>query len=424
MAIVTGSIERARFKYPDAELSGVRLIGWGAGQFFCDFYPSLSQHLKLQYTICPYPENQGKYIHGVEVRAPSALNDESLENTLIVVMANHGSEIMNQISRQFGAFRTVRALDLGFETADLLDELYDVQALLPTLEVKRQVQSKKLGIFIQGLAFDCTPLVLAWNRLQFPSAYQCMVTWDHQSKELLDRCRLWLDELILVPQPTNMGFYYRNAVLRSARLGIEHLAAQGIEYAVRCRSDNVLHGSIQKAINGLFSRGRNQGKIAVSLNASWQHVPFHFSEKAMLARTSDLLVLWSLPEDPRPDDWADSELSPTFELVPERHFQELSQYTFESFLWRGYAETLGYTTETLVESHDFARSRLLALEPYLNWYSLKFAPLFNVSRDTAYSFSPESWNRLFSDRDDAMQRAESVSRLELNSADFWRGRVG
>ena len=55
MSIVTGTLLRARLKYPDLDLSKVRLVGWGAGQFFQDFYPCVSEYLNLQYTICPYP---------------------------------------------------------------------------------------------------------------------------------------------------------------------------------------------------------------------------------------------------------------------------------------------------------------------------------------------------------------------------------
>ena len=339
-------------------------------------------------------------------------------------MANHFPEVMNQISQFHGRFRTVRAIDFDPGNVALLDEMQDVAELLPSLTMRRDLPSSRMGIFVQGLAFDFTPLVLAWNRSHFPSAYQCMVTWDHQSSELLERCRPWLDELILVPQPENLGLMNRNVILRSARLGVQRLADKGIEFAVRCRSDNIVHGSLHQALIGLFSHGRNAGKIAVSLGASWQYMPFHFSEKAMIARTEDMLALWSLPEDPRPADWAADELSDRLELSPERHYQELSQYTFESALWRDYARRLGFPVESLADSYRFAQARLLALEPYMSWYSLKFTALFNLERDTFYSFSAESWNRLFSDSDGALLRAEAASRLAMNSRDFWRGRVG
>ncbi|PPT97879.1 WavE lipopolysaccharide synthesis family protein [Xanthomonas arboricola] len=424
MALATGSLDRARIKYPDLDLSRTKLIGWGAGQFFRDFYPAIASQLSLAYTICPRRENQGINLHGVQVMAPSALLDESIDNVLIVIFSNHSPEVMNQITQAHGRFRTVRAVDYDQGSVALLQELQDVSGLLPELQLSRRLTAPDTGIFVQGLAFEFTPLVLAWNRLHFPWAYQCMVTWDHQSSALLDRCRPWLDALILVPQPDNVGLHYRNTVLRSARLGVEHLAAQGIEFAVRCRSDNVLTGSICEAVNTHFRGTRNRGKIAVSLAAAWQHMPFHFTEKAMLGRTEDMLALWSMPEDPRPASYADDELSPTLELAPGRHFQDLSHYTFESSLWRDYARRIGFPAETLVDSYGFAKSRLLALEPQLSWSSLKFVPLFNVARDTNYGFSLDLWNRLFTDTDAVLEAAEAVSRLGLNSTDFWQGRVG
>lgn len=425
MAIITGSLERARLKYPDIDTDRLRLIGWGAGQFFRDYYPWLQRHLPIEYTVCPVSGDQGKSIHGVRVLPPSELSKESPANTLVVILARHFPEIMNQISAQFSGFRSVQAMAFDESSIALIDELQDIARLHPTLAIRRTLPAQpKTGIFIQGLVFEFTPLVLAWNRLHFPSAYQCMVTWDHQPRELLDRCRPWLDRLMLVKQPENLGLLHRNAVWRSARLGAEHLDEQNIEFAVRCRSDNILRGSIHEAIQALFSRSRNIGRIAVSLGASWQHMPFHFSEKAMLARTKDMVALWSLPEDGRPASHAAGELSSRLELSPERHFQDLHHYTPESALWKAYAQRLGFPVESLGDAYRFAQARLLALEPYLGWHSLKFTPLFNAAADTGFSFSLESWNRLFTDGESAIQRAEAVSRLQLNSTDFWQGRVG
>jgi hypothetical protein len=55
---------------------------------------------------------------------------------------------------------------------------------------------------------------------------------------------------------------------------------------------------------------------------------------------------------------------------------------------------------------------------------LKLVSLFNVARDNSYGFSMDLWNRLFTDTDAVLEAAEAVSRLELNSTDFWQGRVG
>jgi hypothetical protein len=160
------------------------------------------------------------------------------------------------------------------------------------------------------------------------------------------------------------------------------------------------------------------------LGAGFRNIPFLFTEKAMLGRTQDMLALWSMPEDPRPANYADDEFSPMNELAPNRHFQQLSQYAFESSLWKNYARELGFPAETLVDSYRFAKSRLLALEPHVSWTSLKLVSLFNVARDNSYGFSMDLWNRLFTDTDAVLEAAEAVSRLELNSTDFWQGRVG
>jgi hypothetical protein len=424
MALTTGSVARARIKYPELDPAKTKLIGWGAGQFFHDFYPCVAQYLDLQYTICPRPENQGKTVHGIEVKSPSVRSEESYEDVLIVIFSNHYPEVMNQIGKWHGRFRTVRAVDFSEDNIAILDELQEISSLLPDLRMSRTLASPKTGIFVQGQAFDLTPQVLAWNRLRFPSAYQCMVTWDHQRSDLLDRCRPWLDELVLVPEPENLGLFYCNAQLRSARLGVEHLADKNIEFAVRCRSDHILTGSLHEVINHRFRGTRNKGKIAVSLAGSWQHMPFHFSGQAMLARTEDMLELWSVQEDVRPSNYADNELSRSFELAPDRHFQDLSQYTFEAALWKDYARRVGFAVETLADAYRFAQSRLVALEPELAGFSLKFAALFNVLHDNRYSFSIESWNRLFTDGDVAIEAADAVSRLNINSTEFWQGRAG
>ncbi|GGC14558.1 hypothetical protein GCM10007205_24260 [Oxalicibacterium flavum] len=423
MAIVTGSIERARLKYPDLDTSNLRVIGWGAGQHFRDYYPLLGQSLKLEYTICPNPENQGKHLYGVEVKPPDSLLKESPENVLIVIFSNHHSEVIHQIVDQYSDFRAVVAMDFNYDNATVIREYQSVAEMVPRMSFQRKLgHTPKFGIFVQGLAFPCTPAVLAWNRLRFPDAYQCMTTWDHLPDELLDRCRPWLDELILVPQPEHRGPKdHRNYVFRSARISLEHLAEKNIEFAIRCRSDNFLTGSIQSVVDKFFVKGRNKGKIALSLRGAWQYIPFHFSEKAMVARTKDMLDLWSVPEDPRHRIEVDT---PRLTQSGKNHFQELRHHAGECYLWSHYAHQLGFPADTLQDSYRFAQSRLLALEPQMGWYSLRDVPLFNVQRDTSYGWSSQNWNRLFSDGEDALSRASEISSMDVSIDDFWQRKVG
>ncbi|MCC4625305.1 hypothetical protein [Xanthomonas hortorum] len=102
----------------------------------------------MQYTICPRPENQGTTVHGLPVRSPSALEEESIDDALIVIFSNHSPEVMNQIAKAHGRFRTVRAVDYDHGSIALLQELQDLSSLLPELQVSRRLKSPDTGIFV------------------------------------------------------------------------------------------------------------------------------------------------------------------------------------------------------------------------------------------------------------------------------------
>jgi len=422
MAKITGSLDRALLRYPDSNLSKFKLIGWGGGQFFRDYYPIIKDKINLEYTICPLPENQGLKIHGIDVRSPSVLHSENHHNTLILVFAGHVSEVMSQISYgEFKRFRVMWALNFDIKRSPLIDELQEQRELL-ALGMKLKKPSRKntkFGIFYQGLAFNFTPQVLAWNRLKYPAAYHCMATWNHQPKKILDQCRPWLDKLILIPEPDgNKGIKNLNYVIRSARHGIEHLSEMNIDFSIRCRSDNIIIGdSINHATEELFGGGRNKGKIAIDLLAGWQYIPFHFSEKLMLARTEDMLQLWSVPEDER----TGAQLPPS---NPDGHFQQLANRTAEAFIWKNYAKELGFPTDSLKDSYSFARLKLEAINPYLQWFSFKFIPVFSILRDTRMNFSEERWNEILHDIETSNEVAEDISRLDMTERDFWQRKIG
>lgn len=416
MAIITGSIDRILLKYPHLDLSQIRLVGWGAGQHFRYQYPLLKNHIRLDYTVCPNPDNQGRTLMGVEVRAPEALRQESREHTVVVIFAERFYDVMHALRDQFNDLLCVNACSLEDDGA-LFTEMESFRHLALAPVIRQWKKPPRLGIFVQGMAMEHTPYVLAWNRMHHPDAYQCMVTWDHLDPDLLDRCRPWLDRLILAPAPEHPGLLYLNAGLRSARLGVEHLEEQGLEYAVRCRSDCILSGSLHRVVERHFSRGRNLGKIAVSIHG-WQHIPFMFSEKAMVARTPDLLKLWSMPEDIRGDD------DPNFHIPGSAHFLELRRAVPECLLWSSYARELGYPTSTLEDSQDFLRARLLPLEPDLRWSSLKFVPLFHVSAQRDHWYSLDQWHQIQTDPENARERAQELQHLDMSIDDFWLRKIG
>lgn len=416
MAIISGNLNRLLLKYPELDLSQLRFVGWGAGQFFNYQYPFLKNHLNLAYTVCPNPDNQGKTMLGLEVRSPDALRNEPIDTTVVVIFAERYYDVMHALRDQFDDLLCVNACSLEDDEA-LLMEMEEFRQLEITPFVRKWKHPPRLGIFIQGMAMEHTPYVLAWNRLHYPDAYQCMVTWDHLDPALLDRCRPWLDQLTLVPPPQHPGLLYLNATLRSARLGVEHLAQKSIEFAIRCRSDCILSGSLHRVIERHFSRGRNLGKIAVSIR-SWQNLPFMFCEKAMVAHTSDLLKLWSMPEDIRGTD------DPCYKIPLEANFLELRRAVPECLLWSRYAGELGYRNVTLEDSHDFMRARLLPLEPELHWSSLKFVPLFQVSAQRNHLYSLAQWNQIYENSESAQERARAVQKLDMSVNEFWLSKIG
>ncbi|MFG0595618.1 hypothetical protein ACF8OH_13500 [Delftia sp. WSY_9] len=417
MAIITGNLERILLKYPEIDLTKVRLIGWGAGQYFHYQYPLIKDRLQLAYTVCPNPKNHGKTIMGLEVRSPESLHQECKENTIVVIFAERYFDIMHALRDRFNDLRSVNACTLEVNDGALLTEMDDFRNLNITPIQRKWKSRARFGIFIQGMAMAHTPYVLAWNRMHHPHAYQCMVTWDHLDPALLERCRAWVDKLILVPQPENTGILFLNTALRSARIGVEHLAEQGIEFSVRCRSDNILAGSLNEVVERHFSRERNHGKIAISIH-SWPHLPFMFSEKTMLARTTDMLKLWSMPEDPRSTEHLD------YQVPSNAHFLELKRAVPEVLLWSSYAKSLGYSTDTLEDSHNFQRACLLPLEPNLRWQSLKFIPLFHIIAQRDRWWNIEQWEKIYTDPESAREHAQALQNLDMSVEDFWQQKVG
>ncbi len=138
----------------------------------------------------------------------------------------------------------------------------------------------------------------------------------------------------------------------------------------------------------------------------------------MVAHTSDLLKLWSMPEDIRGTD------DPCYKIPGEANFLELRRAVPECLLWSRYAGELGYRNVTLEDSQDFMRARLLPLEPELHWSSLKFVPLFHVSAQRNHLYSLAQWNQIYENSESAQERARAVQRLDMSVNEFWLSKIG
>lgn len=417
MALVNGGIERILIKYPHLDLSNVRFVGYGAGQNFRDYFPFIKDLIKLEYTVCPIHGKNGETIHGIEVREPKALLNEPKDRTVVVIFSAAFFNIMHEIRDCYGNLACIRSHHFT-DDFSLMNEIEEFSSLdIQPFAVKRK-KKPSIGIFIQGMATEETPFVLAWNRMHHPHAYQCMATWDHVPQDLLDRCRPWLDHLILTPQPENTGYLYTNAAMRSARKGVEHLSDQGIPFAIRARSDSLLVGSSNKIIEKYFSHDRNKGKIAIPMQDGWPYVPFMFGVNTMIARTEDLLRFWSMPEDPREPN------HPDFNIHPKDDFLKLRHTCPESIWWGNYAKSLGFPTNDLVDSVNFVREKLLPLQPDWNSVSLKFIPLFCISSRNTLCYTPKILDEIYQDPELAIERIKNIQLQKMSIADLHARRVG
>lgn len=424
MGYARGGISRALLKYPELDLSRTRLVGWGAGQAFRDYFPSTG--LRLDYTVCPRAENHGTVLHGVPVRPTEALRDESPDDVLVVVFSAYAPEIMNEIRDRFGPYRTVRAVDFA-DNASQIAELEALAAALRdglTLHKPPAGATPEVGMFVQGPLAPFTPLSLAFSRMRYPGMHLAVVTWTGEDPGLVEQCRAWCDELVQIDPPPPNGYDTRNYIARSCRTGANLLARAGVRYAIRARSDAVLFGSPYATLDRMFGDGsRGAGRIGVFLAASWAYVPFHFSDKLMIGRTEDIAALWSLPEDPR----GKADFPPPGLTDPRLLAQNFLDYrliSWESYLWSHHARRLGYAADTLEDAYRFARDRLLEVDSDTAMFSIKHVPMFNLKLRPMLEPSLEWWKEMNSDFEGTLDHLRRVSASGATLQDFFAKRVG
>ncbi len=418
MTIIAGGLYRIRQKYPDINLSNYIIVGWGAGQFFKDNYPLISKKFSLDYTICPLKENHGKIIHNVKVIAPDEISSFK-KPLLIVIFSNHSSIIMNQIRDYFGDIPVISSLDINpdFSLSLELDGFYNSFENFNFSQ--KSLKNPLFGIVVQGLIYDYTPQILAWNKLRNPDSYQCMVTWDHQSKNIIDKCLPWLDELKLVKQPDILGPFLFNTSIRSCKIGLDLIAKNNINYAVRTRSDSFIVGSIYSILEKYFTRFRNINKIAICLGFAWKNVPFHFSDRLMVGHTESLLNAWSLNEFNY-----NSNFENFIENYGNLNLNAISNITSESLFWRNFATRLNYQSENLIDSYKFARDLLLPLDPLLTHKSIKLLSLFDLKFDNNLSFDTNSWDNLHKNFDDYVAHAKFIDENAFQLNDLLSKKIG
>lgn len=423
MAQVRGSLSRILLRYPDLQLDKVRLVGWGAGQNFRDYYPMVKDQAPVEYTVCPNVENHGKTIHGVLVKSPQELMQEPHDEILVLIFAAHSPEIMQQIRYHYGDYRNIRAIDF----TNRGPHLRELEALAPLVRdgaafIKPKPAAgaapAKVGIFLQGPVLDQTPLVLAHTRTKNPAAHLVFVTWKTESPEKIALCRPWVDDIVQLDLPEVVIYDTRNYLVTACRAGAEAMARAGVDYVVRSRSDVIVTGSIYECIDRLFEDGnRNKGRIAIHLGTSWAYIPFHFSEKVLISRTEDMVDLWKVPMDFRPASFFQMDHQNT-------HFLEFRHVSYENYVWTHYARSLGYAADTLEDAYRFARDKLVPFDKDLDVVGLKHYSLFEARFRPMFSPPLSWWDEMNRDFDSTMDRLSEIAASDMTSADFFQNRLG
>lgn len=157
MSEVIGDLSRALLKYPHLVLENLNLIGWGAGQWFRDYFPLTN--LPLKYTVCPVLENQGKVISGISVKSPDSLINEDPRSTLVVIFSASSNEITNEIRRISPSLPCIPALNFGYQNVSAINSLQILKENMRGISYQNTVKEySRIGFFTKGLYFHILSL--------------------------------------------------------------------------------------------------------------------------------------------------------------------------------------------------------------------------------------------------------------------------
>jgi len=289
-------LNRALILYPELDLKKVRLIGWGAtSPLFSEHFPSLG--LKLAYTIHPLKRNWGKIIHGVEVRPPSALENEDPANTLIIVFSDWWFDIYRQIAREHGKWKVIRAFG-GW--SDRGSTLWNALGQRKSRERVR----KDVAVVIQGPLSAYTPLALRISN-KFVDAPIILSTWATEDRTLLEKCRKFVDFVVQSEMPDHDGPGGMNLIRQQKGVlaGLEVARKEGFHYVMKSRTDTSIYME-DGGIDSLIAGARRDGESSVGLKKrilfhgadTWKYVPYHLTDQHHFGVTEDLINYWSFDE--------------------------------------------------------------------------------------------------------------------------------
>ena len=126
----------------------------------------------------------------------------------------------------------------------------------------------------------------------------------------------------------------------------------------------------------------------------WKNSLFHISDTLMISRSSDMLKLWSVPEDPKSKSHWEAYINDMNPPLPQSQFADYYKLNNEPYLWSNHAKSIGFPTETSDDYYSFMRANFIPLEPSVVTFSLTHIPIFNLDYENGFSPDLNWWRKL------------------------------
>lgn len=199
----------------------------------------------------------------------------------------------------------------------------------------------KVAILVQGPVSSYTLESLRKYSVLFPESGVFLSTWQDSPAELIDKCRLYCNDVIFSSLPSFKGFMNINCqLISSSALSDEDLEAY--EYVLKVRSDQCIHSV--EALAWLVSQLRRfPKKIIVSSIGTNPFMNWHIGDHITFCRKDRYHLYWrncplKTPLDEKPYSshlkWSD-DIRQTYPVLPEQwlgynYLRQLNNYQYLS----------------------------------------------------------------------------------------------
>lgn len=244
--------------------------------------------------------------------------------------------------------------------------------------------------------------VRLYRRLM-PQVLIVVSTWRSQPPALIERLRAEGVDVVLSDPPAVSGGHNVNFQMVSTCAGIRHAKQAGYDYVIKSRTDQRFHAhAVLPYLFALLDEyppvdpARQRRRIIEPSVSICRYRPYSMCDMFQFGHVDDLLIMWSLPLDPRSYTAAEY----ARERITPRRFAE--DRTAEIYIHRGYLEAIGERTEVELSTYYRHMADYFividkdALDLFWNKYDarehgLAANPLYQAWRPTA-KFYGRDWH--------------------------------